>query len=141
MVKNYTKYTELTGLYDALMEKYLPSIPVTLTVCHNATVLRHFSTQNIEMEAILAASDVDGQYVLYVAENLGRVDVIACHEFAHLMQMIRGDLAVKLPERTFVWKGRIYPSSVPYGDRPWEQEAFRLQTKYHKDFKIFRNEK
>ena len=134
MVINRTSYDGLTGLFEYLMGHYMPGRELKLTVCHNAAMLNHFGTRDIELKAMLYQSEVKDWYVLVIAEGLSRPEMVACHEFAHLMQMVRGDLLFSPEKRIFTWKGRTYPASMAYDTRPWEVEAFRMEDKYRKEY-------
>jgi hypothetical protein len=63
----------------------------------------------------------EDMYMIRVAE----VDpVTVFHEMVHVDQYVRGRL-VRSGGKAF-WKGKLVPETVPYLDKPWEQEAESL---------------
>lgn len=141
MIQNMTSYPQLDELLAFLLGKYLPGRNITLTVCHNAQILRHYSTADIELLALLTPAGMAGWYVMYIAEDLPDPTGVACHEFAHLMQMTEGKLAADYAAGRFRWMDKVWPASTKYDARPWEQEAFSLQTRYRRDFNRFKRNK
>lgn len=138
MIQNMTSYPQLDELLAFLLGKHLPGRSITLTVCHNGQILRHYSTPDIELLALLTRAGMNGWYILYIAEDLPDPDSVACHEFAHLVQMAEGKLTADYAAKRFTWQGRVWPASTKYDDRPWEQEAFSLQARYRKEFNRFK---
>lgn len=143
IIQNMTAYGQLDALLSFLLANYLPGRDIKLTVCHNAQILRHYSTPDVELQALITPTGLNGWYVLYVAEGLKDPESVACHEFVHLTQLVSGRLCCNYSEGRFLWLGRTYTASMPYGSRPWELEAFCLQRKYMKRFhtRIRTNEK
>jgi hypothetical protein len=43
------------------------------------------------------------------------------HEMVHVKQIAKGQL--KAEERSFLWRGKRYPLTTRYSNRPWEIEA------------------
>lgn len=70
------------------------------------------------------------QYVIYVDELSRKESIlILAHELIHLQQYESGRLIVK--NKVITWQHNPLPledwMSVSYSNRPWEQEAFKLQ--------------
>tara|TARA_R110000772_G_scaffold55472_15_gene126602 strand:+ start:1088 stop:1495 length:408 start_codon:yes stop_codon:yes gene_type:complete len=68
-------------------------------------------------------------------EELNRV---ISHEMIHVHQMVRGDLVFDHDNMIFTWKGDKYNrkrlDTMSYYDRPWEDEAKKLEKKLASDF-------
>lgn len=127
MIINGTKYAGLDSMLAYLCERYLPGWKGTLTVCYNRTALKHHSTADVQLSALLTETKMQDYFTLIMADNLSNPEEVACHEFVHLMQMVNGLLKVDLDRHQFTWCGMVYPASMQYDERPWEKKAFGLQ--------------
>lgn len=126
-IRNYTSYP-IEGLLRFILDRYMPSYQGTLVVCHNNAALKRYSTPSVELEALLYRNGLTGnQYTMILREGPGTPERIVCHEMVHLMQFLRRDLSLDLQSRTFTWRGKSYPASLKYEDRPWESEAFGME--------------
>ena len=67
--------------------------------------------------------------------ELGKV---ISHELVHVWQDVRGDLSFDYDNMIFTWKGKTYDQDLldkmEYHDRPWEEEAKKLENKLAQDF-------
>ena len=98
----------------------------TVVVCQNDKLLDRLGTPDIRLESMLVDGPLADTFTIYVRGGKPS-DRVICHEFIHLMQMLRGDLKVNTKDRWFEWKGERYDASFPYNERPWEREAFARQ--------------
>ena len=58
------------------------------------------------------------------------------HEMVHLKQFVRGELC-DYATGSVQWKSKRYSRNIKYADMPWENEAYRLESKL---FEELRNE-
>lgn len=140
-IRNNTSYP-IDGIIGYILDRYFPSCSGTLVVCHNETALRHYSTLDVELEALLYRDEIaENHYIMILRKGTGLHDRIVCHELAHLMQLIKGDLSFNLQSKTFIWKGEQYDASIKYEDRPWEREAFSMEVKLLKEYRSSKKER
>lgn len=60
-----------------------------------------------------------------------------CHELVHVRQMAKRELyEIFRPNHMRVWKGKRLEKDPSYRNQPWEKEAYRLQSRYAKEFVI-----
>ena len=138
-VVNWT--TAIKCKYDMVMicklilTKILGIEDVELTVVTNDTQIKIFDTPDFELRAMLLGVPTLKKYTLILRSNVGASEVlsIVCHEMWHLSQMYHGQL--QIVGKDFKWKGKSYPGSMPYFDRPWEKEAIIEQAKIEKQVK------
>lgn len=117
--------------------KYYNNDDVNLTVSYNDDVCDHFSTSDIQIDALLDKSTkIDKTYNLIIRQYAPLKEVIP-HELVHLNQYERGDLKLnKFEDKLyFIWKDEEFSPSTPYKERPWEKEAFSMQKQLWKNFK------
>ena len=79
------------------------------------------------LDDLLGASYGDNEaVVISLSEELeGELLVYAiCHELVHARQMLSGDLSI---DNEIMWRGEDM-ENVPYADRPYEHEAYYLET-------------
>lgn len=107
----------------------------TVVVCQNDMVLDHASTPDIRIDSLMVKGPLADTYTIYLRKNGREAEKIICHEFVHLMQMLRGDLIVDEKTPRFIWKGNPYDPSYPYRWRPWEKEAFNRQSYLYREYK------
>ena len=126
-VKN--KRYDVEKMCKVMLHYVLGYYNISFSVVYNEPVIRHFSTDDIKLEAILDHGKLPHTYVLYLAtDSTTPLETILSHEMVHLDQYERGDLQLHKEDKLhFVWKGREYDPSMPYEDRPWEKEAFSHQ--------------
>lgn len=105
-----------------------------LIVCQNDSVLNRASAPGVTIDSLIVKGPIPDAYTIYIRSNNGRPERIICHEFIHLMQMLRGDLVVDVQTPKFVWKGEDYEPSYPYKRRPWEKEAFARQNFWYNEY-------
>ena len=56
------------------------------------------------------------------------IEVIS-HEVVHIQQYLSGDFVYDQTSGDTYWKGELYyPDNIPYERRPWEDDAFDLQS-------------
>lgn len=62
-------------------------------------------------------------------KNLRLYDTVStlCHELTHLKQYYRKEM-VNLNYGRVRWKKKTYKESLQYEKRPWEKEAFKVET-------------
>ena len=73
------------------------------------------------------------RFQIEISKDLNLTDFIKCvlHEFIHLKQYVLGemvDLETGKNGRTR-WKKKVISRNVKYHDQPWEEEAYRLESK------------
>lgn len=103
---------------------------VTIVVAENTALLDRLSTQDYDFQALLDKSPLKGTYTLYIRKSAyGNIKAILFHEAVHLAQYERGDLSLDVVSGRTKWKGVEYDVHFPYSQRPWEKEAFDLETK------------
>lgn len=103
-----------------------------IVVIQNDRMLNSVAGDGYVVNGLLHKTRAPGnKYNLYLRKNTEEpIRTVICHEMLHLKQYIDGDLAVDVNNRQFSWKGKIYPYSYPYMQRPWEQEVFRKQNAF-----------
>lgn len=57
------------------------------------------------------------------------------HELWHLKQMSENHLTFNSNRTVAFWNGKEYTNDIAHGDREWEIEAKRMETKYFKQVK------
>lgn len=97
---------------------------VTISYSSDRRVLSMFSVPDVDIKAVLMPSVVPHTYNLYGSRWLGKTEL--CHEMIHLSQYENGRL--RRFENTLIWDGSPYDNATPYMERPWEIEAFKIQT-------------
>lgn len=110
---------------------------VEITVIKNDSMLDQVGSKDYIVNGLLHKTNIPGNYYnLYLRKDTNEpLRSIICHEMLHLRQYIDGDLLVNVERRLFIWKGKDYPYSYPYMDRPWEKEVFKAQSKFISDVK------
>lgn len=134
-IKNNKRY-DINKLIEFIVEHYFKHEDIILSISYNDNLCDHFSTNEVKLEAILDKTPMPKHYNLVMREYAPVREVI-CHEMVHLDQYERGDLSInKFEDKIyFNWKGEDYDPSTPYEERPWEEEAYKLQSKLWKEFK------
>lgn len=114
----------------------------TLIVCQNDSVLNRFKAKGVDIDSVIIEGPFPKAFTIYIRNAEGRPERIICHEFVHLLQMLRGDLSIDKTKSEFVWKGVNYSNSFPYTQRPWEKEAFARQNFWYNEYtKSTRNQR
>lgn len=110
---------------------------VEITVIKNDNMLDQVGSKDYIVNGLLHKTNVPGNYYnLYLRKDTNEpLRLTICHEMLHLRQYIDGDLAVDIDRKLFIWKGKDYPYSYPYMDRPWEKEVFKNQSKFVAEIK------
>lgn len=69
-----------------------------------------------------------GMYFVVLQSSLSMksLGVTLAHEMVHVRQMAKGILKSGGRGKQ-IWKGKVYPQSTPYLDRPWELDAYARQ--------------
>ena len=99
-----------------------------IVVTKNDSLLDKFGTMEYRVNGLLHKSAAPGVYNLMVREHPSdSMDLVLCHELVHLKQFTDGKLSLNMDSKVFTWKGRNYSGDTPYGERPWENEAFEKQ--------------
>ena len=113
---------------------------VTVVASLNEKLLRKLSKYEVDYQAVLFKNKgVNHIYTLYFRPRLGKATYteILCHEAVHLAQQERGDLSLNLTTGECRWKGELYAANSPYMERPWEKEAFKIQSDLQRAYKKF----
>ena len=127
-ITNQTEYnfadTTLAVALDIAEVKGVSVIMKELT----AELREKFRQENTGVELNAAIFGVGNQYILYVSKLTRRESLkVMAHEVIHLMQYRSKRLQV-LPPKTIVWESDTITTDklydIPYGQRPWEREAF-----------------
>lgn len=132
-IKSPKKF-DIEDLLKFLAERLEISENAELSLFYNDKLLERLSSGDIEYEALLQ-NPVPHKYALFVREDVCGLQYIICHELIHLSQMERGDLIVNADYSEIIWKGEKYNNTLPYNDREWEKEAFKLDNKLWKEYK------
>lgn len=134
-IKNNKRY-DINKLIEFIVEHYFKHEDIILSISYNDNLCDHFSTDDVKLDAILDKTQMPKHYNLVMREYAPVREVI-CHEMVHLDQYERGDLSInKFEDKIyFNWKGEDFDPSTPYDKRPWEEEAYKLQSKLWKEFK------
>jgi hypothetical protein len=76
-------------------------------------------------EADVIDGDHDRHFILRVRKGMDREDLLTAifHEFVHIKQAVRKEFPL------------FVPNDIPYLERPWEIEAYRMQEEMLKAFK------
>ena len=129
-----TKYDMVT-ICKIILTEILGIKDIELTVVTNDTQIKIFDTPDFELKAMLMGQRQLKNYTLLLRSDIGAANVlsIVCHEMWHLKQMYDGQL--EIIGKNFKWKGKDYPGSMPYFDRPWEKEAVKEQKEIEKKVK------
>lgn len=129
-----TKY-DMERICKIILSEILKIDDVELIVAIGDSQIKLFDTPDFELQAILTGQPQLKKYTLLLRSNIGTANVlsIVCHEMWHLAQMYKGDLAII--NKNFRWRGKNYPGSTPYFDRPWEKEALKEQIEIEKQVK------
>lgn len=129
-----TKYDMVT-VCKIILTEILGIKDIELTVVTNDTQIKIFDTPDFELKAMLIGQRQLKNYTLLLRSDIGAANVlsIVCHEMWHLKQMYAGQL--EIIGKNFKWKGKDYPGSMPYFDRPWEKEAVKEQKEIEKKVK------
>jgi hypothetical protein len=113
-----------------------------VVISPNEKMLKRLSPPDTEFYAALFKNKgLDHIYTLYTVKKLTRntYTEILCHEAVHLSQQERGDLRVNISTGKCYWMNEEYTKDYPYMSRPWEKEAFKVQSiilkKYRKSIK------
>lgn len=107
----------------------------------NDKLLKSLSKGDTSFEAMLFPSPIDKTYQLIFCDNpSASLEEIICHEFIHLSQFINEKLKYDVNANKYSWLNKEFDNSIPYKERPWEKEAFKLQTKLLKDWKKYKKD-
>jgi hypothetical protein len=65
------------------------------------------------------------EFELEIAKGLSLKNLVGtiCHEMVHVKQYARKELHIN----DYVWKKEEIDEKTPYGDLPWEKEAFAME--------------
>lgn len=133
---------DLEGFVQFAADELEVSPDVTLRVYHDRKLLDRFSLGGYEYQALLYQTALPGHYNLVVREGIGAgLQDVLSHEMVHLSQYTTGRLWLNLNTGAVMWEGKIYSSTVPYEERPWEKEAFDRQRRLLKAWKKRNNKK
>lgn len=112
--------------------KLLDISDAEITIIKNDEMLNQVGCKDYVVNGLLHKTNIPGNhYNIYLRKDTNEpLRSTLCHEMLHLRQYVDGDLIVDIEHKRFIWKGKDYPYSYPYMQRPWEQEAFRSQTKF-----------
>lgn len=135
-IKSPKKF-KIEDLLKFLAKRLDISDSVELSIFYNNKLLDKLSKSEIKYDAILQ-QPVPHKYVLYVREDVCELNYIICHELIHLSQMEKGDLIIN-SNKEIIWKGNKYNGDIPYNNREWEKEAFKIDTKLWKEYKKWKS--
>lgn len=111
---------------------------ITVVATLNEKMLKRLSRGDIEYKAVVFKNKgVSNIYTIYFCPNLSvsTYREILFHEAVHLAQQQRGDLSLNLTTGDCWWHGEKYRSDFPYMQRPWEKEAFKVQSDILRQYK------
>lgn len=133
---------DVAGFIDFAAEYFEITAEVNLAIYYDDKLLDRFSRDGYEYQALLYQTALAGHYNLVVRSDIGAglMDVLA-HEMVHLRQYTTGRLWLNLSTGAAMWEGKIYSSTVPYEERPWEKDAFDRQRRLLKAWKKRNNKK
>ena len=86
------------------------------------------------------AAEIMGSHYVCIFNDCPDTELgkVISHELVHVWQNVRGDLSFDYNNMIFTWKGEKYDQarldSMEYYDRPWEEEAKKLENKLAQDF-------
>lgn len=133
MNKIISAYEEFTPIAEFAMD-FLRIEGVTLTIGRNDRLLDRLAPPDIDLEALTTATPIDNTYNMFFRG--GKPSKMAlCHEMVHLKQYVDGRLSIDKTTGNCNWEGDIFTKDTPYYQRPWEEEAFGLQSTIYKQFK------
>lgn len=113
-----------------------------LYIIPDEKLLDRFSRDGYDYQALLYKTSLPWCYNLVVRPDIGAgIEGILAHEMVHLHQYATGRLWMNVNTGAAMWDGKIYSASVPYGERPWEKEAFKTQRKLERAWKKFNKSK
>lgn len=115
--------------FKKLLEKslaYLGVDGVTVVISVNTRMLDKLAEEGMELTAATFPSTLEKTYNLYVRGTDIR-DVVICHEAVHISQYADGRLTMVKGKP--LWEGEEYGKNVNYYARPWEREAYKLDSK------------
>ena len=133
-VQTKSKYDMVT-ITKLILSEILGIKDIELTVVTNDNQVSKFDTKDFELRAMLTGNPNIKKYTLLIRSNVGSSELLSiiCHEMVHLNQMNKGWLSIVGYD--FKWKGKFYPGSTPYFDRPWEQDAVKEQSEIERKVK------
>ena len=136
------KGNDIRDLVYFLAEKYLPDGEYTFTVFYSDRFLNRVSPKGYELHAMtVKAGNLKGCYnIMLNSDTIENVRNLVCHEFAHIEQMVRGDLDYSIMYNEFYWKGERWDGSSSYFSRPWEIEAPKRQREFIKEYKKYKRQ-
>lgn len=137
-ITNLTRYSNFDKIKQLLqwLAKRLGISTGEVVLVSSSKMLKKFSTDDIELKALLAPTAFINVYNLYLSDvQSSDLNIILCHEMVHLLQYTSKQLNLDLEKKEFTWKGVKYDNSIPYDKRPWEIEAFSMQNKLYKEYK------
>lgn len=136
-IKDYTKLPK--GFVEKVLNFAFGIVGVkdaNVTVTVDEDFLKKMSSPDFEYEGVLVPSPLDHTYILRVKDvSKGEMQRILAHEAVHISQQERGDLKVNPDTLECRWKGKKYTNDYPYMDRPWEKEAFKVQSDILRQYK------
>lgn len=137
---NKSKF-DMTTMAKLILTQILGIENVELTVITKDKAIEKYSSDDLEMQAVLQAIPEQHKYRLTYHSRVSGANLlyILCHEMIHLKQYDKGEL--KLVKGGAMWKGTFYEKETPYFDRPWEQEANADMYKIEKKVKELYYEK
>lgn len=111
---------------------------ITVVVTLNEKLLRKLSKHEVEYQAVLFKNkDLKHIYNLCFRPRLNQATYteIIAHEAVHLSQQERGELSLNLSNGECRWKDELFTADYPYMERPWEREAFKVQSDILRQYK------
>lgn len=110
---------------------------ITVVVVNNDRLLdRLAGGGDVTYDALVTETALERQYLLTLRERLTvSLAGVLCHESVHISQYVSGRLRLDSKTGVCTWMGRTYPADYEYRRRPWESEAFRLQSKLAREYR------
>lgn len=110
---------------------------ITVVVVNNDRLLdRLAGGGDVTYDALVTETALERQYLLTLRERLTvGLTAVLCHESVHISQYVSGRLRLDSKTGVCTWMGRTYPADYEYRRRPWESEAFRLQSKLAREYR------
>lgn len=132
-VSNSTDYKVADTLSLYLAHKVLAMDTINLIFAY---IPEHINEGDMEYYAFVQQLPFKKNQFLILLDreemSLSMLKKVLAHEFIHIDQYVRGDIVI-YPGYA-IWKGEdIYFGEVDYKDRPFEQEALKLQGKVKRE--------
>ena len=130
LIVNKTEYSYMDTVVSVGLDKMnIKEVSVTITHLTDDIKEKFEGDEPISLNAAIVGNE--NQFIIYVS-NMDREHCIVplSHEIIHLNQFNKGKLQVILPDK-IMWDGIVLTTetikTIPYGQRSWEEEAFKFE--------------